>query len=160
MRRNSLQRQSSESSKRAWEQRVDIFLRKKHEKYDDHIMIRAWTMENIVIIRWSCQETWPPCWRDGMIMAMIFQHGWHPKPFQTFLLTREYHKALDNSFTSRDSFATCNWFSQKFWQLACSNCSSLSSKDFSINADKGTKFWALPMSDFYLDKVGHKINVH
>ena len=66
------------------------FQKKKHGKHDDHTMIMVWIMENMVIIPWSCheswrpcQETWPPCRHHGMIMTMFRRdHGkiiaWQP----------------------------------------------------------------------------------
>ena len=57
-----------------------FLFQKKHGKHDDHTMTMVWIMENMVIIPWSCheswrpwQETWPTCRQHGMIM-IIFRH--------------------------------------------------------------------------------------
>ena len=52
-------------------QTTQLLFKKKMEKYDDYTMVMVWIMENIVIIPWSCieswwpcQETWPSSWHD------------------------------------------------------------------------------------------------
>ena len=67
-----------------------LFFRKKHGKHNDHTMIIIWIMENMVIIPWSCHESWRPwqetclpCRQHGIIMAMFrHDHGkimaWQP----------------------------------------------------------------------------------
>ena len=38
-----------------------LFFQKKPTKHDDHTMIMVWIMENMVIIPWSCHESWWSC---------------------------------------------------------------------------------------------------
>ena len=76
-------------SRKNW-QNILFFFQKKHGKHDDHTIIMRWIMENMVIIPWSCHESWRPCWEtwppcryQGMIMTMFrHDHGmimaWHP----------------------------------------------------------------------------------
>ena len=67
------------------------FSKQKRGKHDDHTMIMVGIIENMVIIPWSCheswrpcQETWPPCRHHGIIMTMfrhddgmIMARSWH-----------------------------------------------------------------------------------
>ena len=52
-----------------------------------------------------------------MIMAMIFQRGWHPKLFQAFLLKRENHEASDTALLPETALLHATSFHKDFGNL-------------------------------------------
>ena len=41
-----------------WKKLKVIFFKKQHWKHDEHIMIKVWTMENVVSVPLICHESW------------------------------------------------------------------------------------------------------
>ena len=70
-----------------------FIFKKIYAKNDDHTMILVWIMENMVIIAWSCHESWrscqetcPACRHHGKIMA------WQPCFSNSGLELQIWHK--------------------------------------------------------------------
>ena len=97
-------------------QEQSIFFQKKNGKHDDHTIIMLWTVENMVIMPWSChepwrpfQETWTPCRHHGMIMT-------------TFCHDHGMIMAWQSCFSSPGSFKTFSkWTENNIWIQTLTN---------------------------------------
>ena len=122
--------------------------RPKFQKYKKN-------MENMMIIPWSCheswrpcQETWPPCRHHGMIMAM-FRHGhsvlmarsWHGShvfPTRVVLCAQDFQVTLESPLVLRraqiNRYRTDAWPARGSFTRSNLPLANLGSKNISESA--------------------------